>query len=58
MAYQSKQKMANIQSLHARRIQHQLVAIRKNEKYNLIDLWFEDFSKKNSYSKTRENIIV
>ena len=52
--YQEKLAKANILSLRARRILHQLITMFKM-KNNLNDLRFEDFFEKNSYGKTRGN---
>lgn len=54
MPYKTQLLKANLLSLHARRIQHQLVVMFKM-KNNLIDLRFHDFFKKNKFTKTRGN---
>ena len=54
LPYQQKLKKVNLLSLHARRIQQQLIIMFKM-KNNLIDLCFDDFFQRNSYSKTRGN---
>ena len=54
LSYQAKLLKANLLSLHARRIQHQLVTMYKM-KNGLIDLRFEDFFCFNNYNKTRGN---
>ena len=56
LSYQEKLKETKLLSLHARRIQHQLLIMYKM-KNKLIDLRFEDFFRKHTYSKTRGNIF-
>ena len=56
LTYREKLKKIKLLSLHARRIQHQLTVVFKMKNKN-IDLSFDDFFEKNTYSKTRGNIF-
>ena len=55
-SYQDKLKKANLLSLRARRIKHQLITLFKI-KNKMIDLDFNDFFQKHEYKKTRGNVF-
>ena len=54
LSYLDKLKKANLSSLRARRIQHQLLIMYKMIN-KIIDLEFDDFFKMNNFNKTRGN---